>query len=63
MRNLLRDKIIPIGDPPPSLVRRFYWILAGRCGKCGAGLKSSKIHGRHKRHEVYTCDCGYIKLK
>lgn len=63
MRNLLHDQIIPIGDPPPSLIQRFYWVLAGRCGKCGKGLKNSKICGRYnKRYEVHTCDyCGYIK--
>ena len=38
MRNLLRDKIIPIGDPPFSMLQRFYWFLAGDIENTGGNV-------------------------
>lgn len=55
MRNP-HDKIVPIGDPPPSVLQRFYWAL-GRCKKCGGEFKM-QVYGRHKRYIVCGC-CGY----
>lgn len=41
-------RIIPIGDPP-SIYRRVFWELMGRCKKCGGVLEKVKVYYKHRK--------------
>lgn len=49
-----QNKQFPIGDPPPSIIKRTFWALSGRCRKCGGEFKVSRVS---------VCEgCGYRRV-